>query len=63
MRVPNAARAVIVERKLREYLLSESHPVGRFKAKFLAGLGFGPGDSALLEAGLRELLRGEAEDA
>lgn len=41
MKLPESERASIDERKVREYLLSTSHPVGRFKAKFFAGLGFG----------------------
>jgi len=40
MKLPNAERAVIDERKVREYLLSKSHPIGRFKATFLARAGF-----------------------
>lgn len=35
MRIPNADRAVIEPAKLRGYVLSRSHPVGRFKAAFL----------------------------
>lgn len=40
MQVPNADRAVIEPAKIRDYLLSTSHPVGRFKARFFLGLGF-----------------------
>jgi hypothetical protein len=40
MRLPNAERAVIERRKLSEYLLSETHPVGKFKAQFFKKLGF-----------------------
>jgi hypothetical protein len=29
-------------RKVREYLLSSTHPIGRVKAVFLGRLGFGP---------------------
>jgi hypothetical protein len=38
--LPNAARATIPDAKVREYLLSASHPVGRFKAVFFLALGF-----------------------
>ena len=41
MRLPNGDKAVVEEKKVREYLLSGSHPVGRFKARFFAGIGFG----------------------
>ena len=38
--LPNVTQAVIEEEKVREYLLSDSHPVGRFKAVFFRSLGF-----------------------
>jgi len=40
MKLPNAEHAVVDERKVQDYLLSRSHPVGRFKAAFLARGGF-----------------------
>ena len=40
MKLPNGQKAIVDERKIREYLLSPSHPVGRFKAKFFASIGF-----------------------
>jgi hypothetical protein len=38
--IPNADRATINAAKLRDYLLSTTHPIGRFKARFFTGLGF-----------------------
>jgi len=40
MRLPNAERAIVDDAKVREYLLSPSHPVGRFKATFFLALGY-----------------------
>lgn len=40
MKLPDADRAVIDPAKLRGYLLSETHLVGRFKARFFAQLGY-----------------------
>ena len=40
MRLPNAERAIVELRKVRDYLLSPGHPVGRFKALFFGRLGF-----------------------
>ena len=40
MRLPNAQHTLIERAKLREYILSPEHPVGRFKARFFARLGF-----------------------
>ena len=38
--LPNAHLATIDASKLRDYLLSPSHPVGRFKAVVFARLGY-----------------------
>jgi hypothetical protein len=38
--IPGAERAVVDPSKIRDYLLSESHPVGRFKASFFIALGY-----------------------
>ena len=40
MDLPNAERAVIDASKVRDSLLSEIHPVGRFKAVFFMSLGY-----------------------
>jgi hypothetical protein len=40
VKLPHADRAVVDDAKVRDYLLSPSHPVGRFKAHFFSGLGF-----------------------
>lgn len=53
MRLPNWERAEILPEKLRDYLLSESHPVGRFKAAFFLRLGYTGGEWQRLEADLR----------
>jgi hypothetical protein len=59
MKLPNGNDAVVPVRKLTEYLLSESHPVGSSKAAFFRGLGFGDASIALLENGLPAILRDE----
>ena len=40
MLLPNADRAIIDVAKIRDYVLSPHHPVGRFKARFFTALGF-----------------------
>jgi len=40
VKLPNAKKAVVEERKIRDYLLSDSHPIGRFKAAFFKRVGF-----------------------
>lgn len=53
MRLPNVENAVIDPEKLRDYLLSPSHPVGRFKAAFFSSLGYTQEDWKQFEADLR----------
>jgi len=53
LRLPNAENAVIDPEKLRDYLLSPSHPVGRFKAAFFASLGYAQENWKQFEADLR----------
>jgi hypothetical protein len=40
--LPNRELAQVPEKKLREYLLSMSHPVGHAKARFFLSIGFSP---------------------
>ena len=40
MKLPEAQRAVIAPAKIQNYLLSTSHPIGRFKEPFFASLGY-----------------------
>ena len=40
MRLPSADAVEIDVRKVRDYLLSAKHPIGRHKARFFAALGF-----------------------
>lgn len=54
MRLPRADRVRIDERKVREYLLSRTHPVGRFKARIFAALGF---DETTTDAFIAEIRR------
>ena len=53
MLLPNPDRAEIDPVKLHGYLLSTSHPIGRFKAKFFGALGFSADRWQELEAALR----------
>jgi hypothetical protein len=51
--LPNTDRAEIDSGKLRDYLLSPTHPVGRFKARFFKALGYVAAEWQTLEADLR----------
>jgi len=53
LQIPNADRAVIDPVKLHGYLLSRSHPVGRFKAAFFNALGYSAKEWRQFEADLR----------
>ena len=53
MRIPNSDAAIISGEKLRAYLLSRSHPIGKHKAAFFAALGYTVNDWQTLEVDLR----------
>lgn len=59
MHLPGVENAVIEPRKLRDYLLSASHPVGRTKAEFFARLGYTRENWHALAADLRVLAERE----
>lgn len=40
MKLPDLERAFVRPEKITRYLLSEAHPVGRYKAKFFSSFGF-----------------------
>mgnify|MGYP001119249046 CR=1 FL=1 len=40
MHLPNAERAIVPPEKVRDYLLSPEHRIGRSKARFFGALGF-----------------------
>ncbi len=55
MRLPNCDRAIVADAKVRDYLLSPSHPVGRFKSSFFYALGFSVNDWEILRDALLRL--------
>ena len=52
-RLPNGEHAIVDEAKVRHYLLSTEHPVGRFKAALFRRLGFTQSNWQELEQALR----------
>ena len=54
MRLPSFEKAIISAEKLRDYVLSPAHPVGRFKAAFFERLGYDRDDWERLDRDLRE---------
>jgi hypothetical protein len=52
-KLPNAQDAIINPEKLFSYLLSPTHPIGRYKAKFFAHLGYSMNNWGILEQDLR----------
>lgn len=53
MRLPNQQKAIIPEMKIRGYLLSTSHPYGRYKAAFFKRFGFRAKYWELMDSALR----------
>lgn len=59
MKLPNRKNAYISKEKLTDYLLSETHTVGKFKAKFFRTLGFDESNLDVLEKALHEIAESE----
>jgi hypothetical protein len=55
--LPNVDIVVVEDSKVRDYLLSPTHPVGRFKSVFFFALGFSPDRWEALRDALLELAR------
>ena len=55
-RLPNAERAIIDTEKLRGYVLSPAHPLGRFKAAFFRRLGYSAENWEAFEERLKEMI-------
>lgn len=52
MQLPYSEKAYVPVSKLRDYLLSETHPVGKSKAKILRAAGFNETNVGFLKQGL-----------
>jgi hypothetical protein len=62
MQLPWRKRAFVAPSKVRDYLLSPSHPIGRFKARYFARLGFRQASWPILLRALESLAaNGDAE--
>jgi hypothetical protein len=57
MVLPGAEQAVVDASKVRDYLLSHEHPIGRFKAVFFESLGYTKVDWQRLQIDLLDLCR------
>jgi hypothetical protein len=56
--LPGGERAIVAPEKVRDYLLSLEHPVGRGKARFFAGIGFTHSGWEALQRALLDIARG-----
>ncbi len=59
MKLPNSDKVVISREKLIDYILSETHSTGRFKARFFQALGFNRTNISFFETMLRTLANSE----
>ena len=55
------SKVIVSSEKLTDYLLSRTHPIGRYKSAFFLGLGYAPEEPSVLEADLTALLLSDAE--
>ena len=59
MKLPYRKHASVSKIKLQEYLLSDTHEVGKFKAKFFKKIGFSTTDITLLEQAFLQIANSE----
>lgn len=52
MKIPNSNRSSVAENKITDYLLSESHEIGRHKANFFKRFGFDIADLETFKSSL-----------
>jgi hypothetical protein len=57
VRLPNGDQAIVDSEKIRGYLLSPSHPVGRFKSVFFGALGYSVNQWEVLRDDLLDVAR------
>lgn len=62
MKLANIESATIPATKVRDYLLSPSHSIGRYKAAFFRSLGYDQANWEALAFDLRSLLTGDAKE-
>jgi hypothetical protein len=55
-KLPDAEKVIIDPEKLHNYILSITHPIGRFKAAFFKPLGYSAENREALEKSLRDLV-------
>lgn len=60
MFLPNKEQAIISAEKLKNYLLSDSHPIGRTKATFFRSLGFSATNLSEFDKAIRDLIQTES---
>ncbi len=57
MNIPLGIKILIPEEKLLTYILSETHAVGKFKAKFFRNLGFNETNIPVLKKTIERIVR------
>ena len=59
MKLHNSIKAIIPKEKLTNYILSETHSTGKFKAKFFSKLGFNITNISLFKKSLLKIAKTE----
>jgi len=57
MKLPNAEHAIVPSDKLSDYLLSKSHLIGKWKARFFLSIGFSEEKADELQDALMNVAR------
>lgn len=57
MKIPGRDNGIIPIEKIRDYLLSSDHPIGKFKAKFFYNLGYSQENWEVLAEEIQRILK------
>lgn len=57
MKLPNSKNAIISKEKLKDYILSETHLTGKFKAKYFNKLGFNETNIDIFARSIRNIAK------
>ena len=62
MILPNIKKARIAPEKIRDYLLSDSHPIGRYKAAVFHSLGYAASAWQTMQRDIEQVLQQDAKE-
>lgn len=57
MKLPNNEKVIVPKEKLKDYILSDTHLIGKFKAKYFNSMGFNEVNVDIFERSIRNIAK------